>query len=121
ASQPDRRRPRAGQAARRGQAGSRLRPRRACVDGQLRVSETRGGAAAQGLERANGRHAVASVRAPRPLSTQLTADRENARIEIAVSAAAYTATTARLSQASTVTLCMPQMSCRPLPLGSMNP
>jgi hypothetical protein len=54
-------------------------------------------------------------------SAQRTAERVNTRIEIAVSATAHTATTARLSHASRVTLCMPQMSCSPLPLGSRNP
>jgi hypothetical protein len=53
--------------------------------------------------------------------SQLTAERENTRIEIAASATAHSATTARLSHASAVTLCIPQMSCRPLPVGSMSP
>ena len=52
---------------------------------------------------------------------QLTAERENARIEMAVSVTAHSATTARLSHASAVTSCIPQMSCRPLPPGSMSP
>jgi len=52
---------------------------------------------------------------------QLTAERLNARIEIAVSAIAHRAMTAMLSHASAVTLCIPQMSCRLPPLGSMNP
>jgi hypothetical protein len=42
-----------------------------------------------------------------------TTERENNRIETAVSAAANSATTARLSHASTVTLPDPQMSCSP--------
>ena len=53
-----------------------------------------------------------------PAWSQLTAERENTRIEIAVSAAANSATTARLSHASVVTLPMPQISCSPLPDGS---
>ena len=63
------------------------------------------------------RHAaILSTACPR--RSQLTAERENNRIEIAVSARANRATTARLSQASAVTLLMPQMSCSPLPEGS---
>jgi len=42
----------------------------------------------------------------------LTTERENMRIEIAVMAVAKSATTARLSHASTVVLPMPQTSCR---------
>ena len=50
-------------------------------------------------------------------AAQLTADRENTRIEMNVSAAANSATTPRLSHASVVTLLIPQMSCRPRPEG----
>ena len=45
-------------------------------------------------------------------AASLTAERENMRIEIAVMALANSATTARLSHASTVVLPMPQTSCR---------
>ena len=70
-----------------------------------------------------GRHGgghAAMLSAACPPAPQLTAERENTRIEIAVSAAANTATTARLSHASVVTLLMPQMSWSPLPDGSTN-
>ncbi len=61
------------------------------------------------------------ARGPATVPSQLTADREKTRMEIMVRAAAHTATTARLSHASVATLLIPQMSCRPLPDGSMKP
>jgi hypothetical protein len=52
---------------------------------------------------------------------QRTAARVNERTASAANAAANRATTARLSHASAVVLLIPQMSCRPLPLGSTRP
>ena len=77
-----------------------------------------GGTLARGTRRCYPPRARAASAAPPP--SQLTAERANVRIEIAVSAAANSATTARLSHASAVTLLIPQMSCSPLPLGSTN-
>ncbi len=55
------------------------------------------------------------------LTGQLTGELEKARIEIATSAAANTATTAKLSHASAVTLPAPQMSCNPFLEASIKP